>query len=97
MRRGTATVTADGARVAPATVVVQYVRVRTSRFHDGRGNNSPYSETVGSGKARVLRDGRVFDVAWRRASAAQGTEFTTADGRPMTFAQGQVWIVLAKA
>ncbi|MFD1660608.1 DUF3048 domain-containing protein [Streptomyces caeni] len=94
---GTPTVTTDGARVAPATVVVQYVRVRASRFHDVLGSNSPYSETVGSGKADVLRDGRVFHVDWRRASAEDGTRFTAADGRPMTFARGQVWVVLARA
>ncbi|MEV6027018.1 DUF3048 domain-containing protein [Streptomyces sp. NPDC052036] len=93
---GTPTVTTDGTRVAPATVVVQSVRVRTSGLHDVLGNNSPYTETVGSGKAQVLRDGKVFDVQWRRASAADGTRFTTADGTPMNFAQGQVWVVLAK-
>lgn len=94
---GTPTVTTDGARVAPATVVVQYVRVRASRFHDFLGNTSPYSETVGAGKAQVLRDGRMFDVDWQRPSAADGTRFTTADGTPMNFAQGPVWVVLAKA
>lgn len=94
---GTATVTTDGARVAPATVVVQYVHVRASQFHDVLGNNSPYSETVGTGKAQVLRDGRVFDVTWQRPAAADGTRFTTADGAPMSFARGQVWIVLAAA
>ncbi|MFE9095714.1 DUF3048 domain-containing protein [Streptomyces sp. NPDC007264] len=94
---GTPTVTTDGAPVTPATVVVQYVRVRASRFHDVLGSNSPYSETVGSGKADVLRDGRVFHVHWQRASAEDGTRFTTADGGPMTFAPGQVWVVLARA
>ncbi|MFC3573949.1 DUF3048 domain-containing protein [Streptomyces yaanensis] len=94
---GTPTVTTDGARVAPATVVVQYVQVSDSRFHDFLGSNSPYSQTVGSGKAQVLRDGREFDVTWRRASATDGTEFTAADGTPVNFATGQVWVVLAKA
>ncbi|MGW2855689.1 DUF3048 domain-containing protein [Streptomyces sp. NPDC001215] len=93
---GTPTVVADGTQVAPATVVVQFVRVRTSGLHDVLGNNSPYTETVGSGKAQVLRDGKVFDVRWRRASATDGTRFTTADGTPMNFARGQVWVVLAK-
>jgi hypothetical protein len=93
---GTPTVTADGARVAAATVVVQYVKVRASRFHDVLGNTSPYSETVGSGKARVLRDGRGFDVTWRRASATDGTSFTAADGTPVNFAEGPVWVVLAQ-
>ncbi|WP_432840848.1 DUF3048 domain-containing protein [Streptomyces sp. CA-249302] len=94
---GTPTVTTDGKRVAPATVVVQYVKVRKSRFHDFLGNNTPYTETVGSGKATVLRDGKAYDVDWKRATAANGTDFTTGDGSPMNFAEGQVWVVFAKA
>jgi hypothetical protein len=92
---GTPTVTTDGARVAPATVVVQYVRIRTSRYHDVLGNHTPYTETVGSGKAQVLRDGRSFDASWSRPAATDGTTFTAADGGRMNFADGQVWVVFA--
>ncbi|NEC85890.1 DUF3048 domain-containing protein [Streptomyces sp. SID12501] len=94
---GTPTVATDGARIAAATVVVQYVKVRESRFHDVLGNNSPYTPSVGSGRAQVLRDGRAFDVDWRRGSATEGTDFTTADGTPVNFAKGQVWVVFATA
>ncbi|MBW8738038.1 MAG: DUF3048 domain-containing protein [Streptomyces turgidiscabies] len=94
---GAPTVTTDDKRIAAATVVVQYVKVRESRFHDVLGNNSPYTLSVGSGRAQVLRDGRAFDVKWRRGSAAEGTAFTTADGTPVNFAKGQVWVVFAKA
>ncbi|GAA3847863.1 DUF3048 domain-containing protein [Streptomyces coacervatus] len=94
---GRPTVTTDGKRVAPATVVLQYVKVRQSAFHDVLGNNTPYTETVGSGKAQVLRDGRVYDVSWQRGKATGGTQFTTKDGKPVDFAKGQVWVVLAKA
>lgn len=94
---GTPAVTTDGKRLAPATVVVQYVKIRKSAYHDILGNNTPYTETVGSGKADVLRDGRTFSVGWKRAKATDGTEFTTADGTPVNFAKGQVWVVFAKA
>lgn len=94
---GTPTVDADDERIATATVVVQYVKVRESRFHDVLGNNSPYTRSVGSGRAQVLRDGRSFDVEWRRGSATEGTDFTTADGTPVNFAKGQVWVVFATA
>lgn len=94
---GTPDVTSDGKRLAPATVVVQYVKVRKSAFHDFLGNNTPYTVTVGSGRAKVLRDGRAYDVNWKRATATDGTEFTTKDGSRMNFAEGQVWIVFAKA
>ncbi|GAQ73892.1 putative lipoprotein YerB precursor [Streptomyces turgidiscabies] len=94
---GTPTVAGDGERIAAATVVVQYVKVRESRFHDVLGNNSPYTQSVGSGRAQVLRDGRAFDVQWRRAATTDGTDFTTADGSPVNFATGQVWVLFVKA
>nr|WP_259408230.1 DUF3048 domain-containing protein [Streptomyces akebiae] len=92
---GRPTITTDDVRVAPATVVVQYVTVRESRFRDFLGNNTPYTETVGSGRAEVLRDGRVFEADWARKTATDGTAFTTTDGEPMNFAEGQVWVVYA--
>ncbi|WP_367319561.1 DUF3048 domain-containing protein [Streptomyces sp. HUAS ZL42] len=94
---GTPTVTTDGKPVTPATVVVQYVNVRKSGFRDFLGNNTPYTETVGSGKAQVLRDGRTYDVRWKREKATDGTKFTTGDGKQVNFARGQVWVVFAKA
>ncbi|RRR85514.1 DUF3048 domain-containing protein [Streptomyces sp. RP5T] len=94
---GAPDVTADGKRLTPATVVVQYVKIRRSAFHDFLGNNTPYTVTVGSGKAKVLRDGRSFDVDWKRPKATDGTEFTGEDGSPVNFAEGQVWVVFAKA
>ncbi|MFH8727013.1 DUF3048 domain-containing protein [Streptomyces termitum] len=86
---------ADGARPVPATVVVQRVTVRASAFHDVNGAVSPYTETTGSGTALVLRDGRAHEARWSRPDPAGGTAFTTPDGRPLAFAPGQVWIVLA--
>ncbi|WP_030378690.1 MULTISPECIES: DUF3048 domain-containing protein [unclassified Streptomyces] len=93
---GRPTVTTDGTRVAPATVVVQYVTVRASRFHDYLGSTTPYTQTVGTGRAEVLRDGRTYEGHWKRDTATDGTRFTTADGAPLNFAKGQVWVVLAK-
>ncbi|MFE0170823.1 DUF3048 domain-containing protein [Streptomyces sp. NPDC059002] len=89
--------TSEGKELGAATVVVQYVKVRESRFHDRSGNVSPFTETVGSGRARVLRDGRAYDARWERPTAEDGTEFTTADGDRLPFAKGQVWVVYAKA
>ncbi len=94
---GAPTVTAGGRRVAASTVVVQYVNVRASRYQDYLGNNTPYTETVGSGAAKVLRDGKSFDTTWKRTLARGGTEFTTKDGTPVNFAPGQVWVVFARA
>ncbi|SFY08710.1 Protein of unknown function [Streptomyces atratus] len=93
---GAPALTAEGARLGAADVVVQYVTVRPSLFRDRWGSTSPYTETVGSGSALVLRDGKEYDVRWSRPAAESTTSFTTRDGERMTFAPGQVWIVFAQ-
>jgi hypothetical protein len=91
---GTPAMTTDSGRLSPATVVIQYTTVRTSRFLE-YGKPPPYAESVGSGTALVLRDGRAWTTHWSRPAADGGTTFRTAYGQRMTFALGQVWIVLA--
>jgi hypothetical protein len=91
---GTPAVSSNGARLSAATVVIQHTTVRTSRFKE-YGHRPPYAESAGSGTAIVLRSGRAWTVHWSRPSANGGTTFTTASGQPMTFARGQVWVVLA--
>ncbi|WP_318206565.1 DUF3048 domain-containing protein [Streptomyces sp. SJL17-1] len=85
----------DTGPLAPSTVVVQRVAVRSSGFRDVTGAVSPYTETVGNGTALVLRDGRAHEARWSRTSATSGTTFTTPGGEPLAFAPGQVWVVLA--
>jgi hypothetical protein len=89
--------TAEGPQLAAATVVVQYVRITDSRFHDSVGNVTPYTHSVGSGTAVVLRDGVAVPARWSRPDAAAGTSFTTDQGAPLTFATGPVWVVFAPA
>jgi Protein of unknown function (DUF3048) N-terminal domain/Protein of unknown function (DUF3048) C-terminal domain len=91
---GRPAVTTDGGRLSPATVVIQHTTVRTSRFLE-YGKPPPYAESVGSGTAVVLRDGKAWTTHWSRPNANGGTTLTTASGRRMTFAPGQVWILLA--
>ncbi len=88
-------VAADGGRLGPATVVLQRVPERDSELSDSAGNRTPYVETTGAGRALVLRDGRAFEARWSRPSPEAGTTYTTPSGRPLEFAPGQVWTVLA--
>lgn len=78
------------------TVVVQHTRVRDSEYHDGSGAVTPYTETVGSGTAEVLRDGQRYPAEWSRPTASAGTEYTTPEGEPLRFATGPVWVVFAE-
>jgi hypothetical protein len=85
---------AEGGPLSAATVVIQYTRVRTSRFLEA-GARPPYAESTGSGGGVVLRDGRAYTIGWSRLAADGGTTFTTTSGQVMTFARGPIWVVLA--
>jgi hypothetical protein len=87
--------TTDAGQMGPPTVVIQYVHVgRSERFLE-HGSPPPYAETIGHGTALVLRDGRAYRVHWSRPAARGGTTYTLPNGQRMTFARGQVWVVLA--
>ncbi len=85
---------AEGGVLGGATIVVQYAKTTRSKFHDFLGSYTPLIHTTGTGRATVLRDGKAYDAKWSRPADDKGTTFTTADGKPMTFARGQVWVVL---
>jgi hypothetical protein len=90
---GTPASTTDGGPLAPATVIMQRTTVRKSGYLE-YGYPPPYAETVGHGTAVVLRDGKAYNVRWSRPAFNGGTTYTTLSGQPMTFAPGQVWILL---
>ncbi|GAB3433406.1 DUF3048 domain-containing protein [Phycicoccus ginsengisoli] len=76
------------------TVVVQYVQTRQSANRDVNGQPTPVIQLVGSGRASVLRDGKVWEAGWSRRSATGPTTFTSA-GQVVTFApSGTVWVLL---
>jgi hypothetical protein len=80
-------------QLAAPTIVIQHTVIRTSRFLE-YGKPPPYAQSVGSGTAVVLRGGQAYTVHWSRPSADGGTAYTLPDGQRMTFAPGQVWILL---
>ena len=77
-----------------ATVVIQYVDQKDSEFGDMYGGKTPVVNSVGTGRALVLRDGQMWETTWSRPTPQDGTVFTRADGSRMPFDIGQPWIVL---
>ena len=84
----------SGIVLGPTTLVIQMVKISPSEYGDKFGGITPLSETVGTGKAYVLRNGEVFSATWNRPFPDSGTTFSLADGSTMNFAAGQIWVAL---
>ena len=84
----------SGVVLGPTTLVIQMVKISPSEYGDKFGGITPLSETVGTGKAYVLRNGEVFSATWNRPFLDSGTTFSLADGSTMNFAAGQIWVAL---
>jgi hypothetical protein len=84
----------DGSQVAASTVVIQFVDVSASSIVDAAGNASPEVELTGSGRAYVLRDGRVIVGRWERDSLDDVTTFVAKDGTEIAFSPGRTWVEL---
>ena len=85
---------ANGKQLGSPTLIIQKVSITPSEYHDKVGGITPFSNTVGSGTAYLLRDGQAIPIYWNRASADMPTTWTLKDGSSANFATGQIWIAL---
>jgi hypothetical protein len=91
---GSVATTVDHPPIHADNVIVQYVRTYASGLHDVNGNSSPFSATVGHGKAQFFRDGTTVVGTWKRKAKSGPTRwFVHGDRYRMT--PGPTWIVLA--
>ena len=91
---GSADLAEDGKQLGATTLVIQKVSITDSIYRDKFGGVTPFSATIGAGSGFILRDGKVFDALWNRPTAESGTSWTSADGTPIAFARGQIWVAL---
>lgn len=83
-----------GENLGPTTFVIQLVSITPSEYGDKFGGNTPFSQTVGSGKGYVLRDSTVIAATWNRADPLSPTTWIDETGAEIKFAPGQVWVAL---
>ena len=88
-----ATMDANGSRIAPTTVIVQFIDYTTS----AADSRSPEAVTVGQGSAWFFNSGTVSQGTWRRGSTAETTSYFASDGSPMMVTPGQIWIELPRS
>lgn len=83
-----------GSQVSATNVVIQVVEVTNGRILDSAGNPSPNVGLTGSGRAYVLRDGKVIKGRWERDTLDDLTRFVTKDGTEIALAPGRTWVEL---
>ncbi len=94
--KGVANLSAAGPAHHPTTILIQKVKIVPSIYGDKFGGVTPHSLTIGSGTGYLLRDGEYFVANWSRVDAQSATTWTAADGTPLNFARGQVWVALVE-
>ena len=88
---GSPHITRTGESLAPANVVVLFVRYVPSAIDA----SSVDAETLGSGTAWIFRDGTITIGSWSRPAFAARYTLTDGAGVETTLAPGSTWVVLA--
>lgn len=92
---GTPFMAASGRQITTDNVLVQEVEVNNSpTIVDVAGNPSPDITLTGSGRAFLLRDGKVIKGEWTIKKEGVTPVFLTKDGRPFVLAVGSTWVEL---
>lgn len=87
----------DGVSGATATtdnVVVMSVHDHPDGNRDVIGSPSVMSDTVGTGKVTIDRDGKQLTGTWKRTSSSGVLTFTDASGRDIPLKPGRTWVLL---
>jgi hypothetical protein len=87
----------DGRPIAATNLVIQEVEVGTSDIVDASGSHSPTVDLTGTGRAWILRDGRLMAGRWTRNSLDDLTVFETKRGEPIALAPGTTFVELVPA
>jgi len=95
--RGRRITTASGAPFSKPNVLVQFCQITSDRSDvDVNGNPSAFTQSVGSGRVVLFRDGKRIEGKWSRAKVGDPTAFTDAAGKPLLFAPGGTIVALVR-
>jgi hypothetical protein len=83
-----------GQQITAENVVIQYAKIFTASNvePDPAGNPVLDADIRGTNKLRVLHSGQMFEGTWTKEHDRAKTQYQLADGSPMPFRPGRVWI-----
>jgi len=81
-------------RVSTTNVVILSVSWSETDILDAAHNRAPYVHVIGSGKAWLMRDGKVVAGRWVRPSYKVPMKLVDATGQTIALAPGRTWIEL---
>jgi hypothetical protein len=85
----------DGKTLAVDNILIQQVVVTESNLVDVLGNHSPDVTVTGTGKAWLLRSGKLIQGTWSRKKLSDVTVFRTKQGQPFELTPGTTFVELA--
>lgn len=93
---GSPLLAASGSPIAKPNVLIQYTQITPDNADvDTAGNPAMYTHTIGTGRVDLFRNGKHVQGTWTRATLSSPTTFADASGKPLLFAPGGVFVVLA--
>jgi Protein of unknown function (DUF3048) N-terminal domain/Protein of unknown function (DUF3048) C-terminal domain len=94
---GRRVLTGSGAPVAKPNVLVQFCRIIADPTdRDVNGNPTMFTNTVGTGRVVLFRDGKRILGTWSRPRIGDPTTFKDAAGKSLLFAPGGTFVALAR-
>ena len=85
----------QGKLEAADNVLVMHVTDTPDGTVDTNGQPSYLTQTVGSGKVTLYRDGHAVTGTWKRANSTGAFTFLDSKGKQLPFKPGKTWVMLA--
>lgn len=80
-------------QVSTTNIVIQAVHYKMGPYIESTGGSGDVeSQTLGTGQAIVLRNGKQIKVTWHRKDLLEPTTFTDGSGNAVTLAPGRTWV-----
>jgi hypothetical protein len=79
-----------GEQIKAKNIIIQTVN-RTYQPTGSYGSQNYVFQTIGSGKATILRDGQVISASWKKDSLTSRTKFYDDNNKEIEFDPGQTW------